>query len=118
MTRPARVKDDEWKEEVDNKNSDESDEDVDISCTDKSSYDYKFKICLLGESGVGKTSLIQRYINNKFDDDCTNDDDKNDDELNFNRVKSTIGVDCLTTVKIMRGHKICVEIWDTAGQGL
>jgi GTPase SAR1 family protein len=28
----------------------------------------KFKICLLGESGVGKTSLIQRFVFDDFDD--------------------------------------------------
>lgn len=116
MTRPVRVKDEEWKEKTQTGNSEDSEgEDV---CVDKSTYDYKFKICLLGESGVGKTSLIQRYINNIFsdDDDDTNDDNKSGNELNFNRVKSTIGVDCLSTVKIMRGHKICIEVWDTAGQ--
>jgi GTPase SAR1 family protein len=117
MTRPVRVKDEEWKEKTQTGNSEDSEgEDV---CVDKSTYDYKFKICLLGESGVGKTSLIQRYINNTFsdDDDDTNDDNKSGNELNFNRVKSTIGIDCLSTVKIMRGHKICIEVWDTAGQG-
>lgn len=23
----------------------------------------------------------------------------------------------MTTVKVMRGHKIAIEVWDTAGQG-
>ena len=29
---------------------------------------YKFKICLVGESAVGKTSLINKYVFNMFDD--------------------------------------------------
>jgi GTPase SAR1 family protein len=117
MTRPVRVKDDEWKEKI---NSEESDTSSDTNnnniILDNSSYDFKFKICLLGESGVGKTSLIERYINNRFADDII--DDGTDDELNFTKSKSTIGVDCMTTILVMRGHKICVEVWDTAGQGL
>jgi GTPase SAR1 family protein len=31
-------------------------------------YDYEFKICLLGESQVGKTSVIERYVDNLFPD--------------------------------------------------
>ena len=54
MTRPVRVKDDEW-----NDKTEDTDEDVSTSdnnyLSDKSSYDFKFKICLLGESGVGKS---------------------------------------------------------------
>ncbi|MHA1304430.1 MAG: hypothetical protein ACTSPI_12095, partial [Candidatus Heimdallarchaeaceae archaeon] len=31
-----------------------------------SSYKYTFKILLLGDGAVGKTSLVQRFIHNKF----------------------------------------------------
>ena len=31
----------------------------------------KIKIVLLGDQNVGKTSIIERYINNKFDDSQT-----------------------------------------------
>ena len=31
------------------------------------------KIILLGENGVGKTSIINRYINNKFNPDIQNE---------------------------------------------
>ena len=29
----------------------------------------KFKICLLGDKGVGKTSVIKRFVHNEFDED-------------------------------------------------
>jgi small GTP-binding protein len=60
------------------------------------------KVVLLGESGVGKTSIIQRYINNSF-----------------NPGISTTGGANFTT-KLMdfkeEKQKIKFEIWDTAGQ--
>jgi len=53
------------------------------------------KIILLGESGVGKTSLLNRYLNNQF----TN-------------TKATIGA--FFMLKVWNGYNI--GIWDTAGQ--
>ncbi|CAL5095817.1 unnamed protein product [Urochloa decumbens] len=47
------------------------------------------KVIILGDSGVGKTSLMNQYVNKKFS----------------NQYKATIGADFLTK-----------EIWDTAGQ--
>ena len=59
-----------------------------------------FKIIFLGESGVGKTSILTRYFNNNFD---TNS-------------KSTIGVDTFQNIKITKETKIHYCYWDTAGQ--
>ena len=59
-----------------------------------------FKIIFLGESGVGKTSILMRYFNNNFD---TNS-------------KSTIGVDTFQNIKITKETKIHYCYWDTAGQ--
>ena len=60
------------------------------------------KVVLIGESGVGKTSIIQRYINNIF-----------------NPTVSTTGGANFTT-KTMKFEEekqnIKFEIWDTAGQ--
>jgi len=53
------------------------------------------KIILLGDSGVGKTSLLNRYINNQFEN-----------------TKATIGAFFL--LKVWRGYNL--GIWDTAGQ--
>ena len=61
------------------------------------------KIILLGESGVGKTCIIDRLINNKYND---------------------IGISSITasftnktmTFKEFKGQSVRFEIWDTAGQ--
>jgi Ras-related protein Rab-7A len=58
------------------------------------------KIIVLGESGVGKTSLLLRYVERKF-------------TLN---TKSTIGANFLTKeVEVDEKIATC-QIWDTAGQ--
>jgi len=59
------------------------------------------KIVLVGESGVGKTSIITQYIDNIFQKDQ----------------QSTIGGTFSTkTVKCGNGKILKLEIWDTAGQ--
>ena len=59
-----------------------------------------FKIILLGDSSVGKTSLILRFCDDKFMEIGT----------------STIGVDTKTKDVRHNGKKIQLEIWDTAGE--
>lgn len=59
-----------------------------------------FKILSLGESGVGKTCLIQRYIDNKYD----------------NNQISTIGIDFKPKIVKFKGKSLKLKIWDTAGQ--
>ena len=60
-----------------------------------------FKIVLIGESGVGKTSIISQFIDQIFQDDQ----------------QSTIGGTFSTkTVKCSNGKLLKLEIWDTAGQ--
>ena len=59
------------------------------------------KVVLLGDAGVGKTSIISRYINNKFSD----------------VIMSTTGATFATKkIEIGPNHKIKFQIWDTAGQ--
>jgi Ras-related protein Rab-7A len=58
------------------------------------------KIIILGDSGVGKTSLMHQYVSKKFD----------------NRYKATIGADFLTKDVEIDGQAITLQIWDTAGQ--
>ena len=60
------------------------------------------KVVLLGESGVGKTSIITRYVNNYFEDNS----------LTTNGASSTY-----KTIYLEQYNKsIKFEIWDTAGQ--
>lgn len=65
-----------------------------------SSVQYMFKIILIGDSGVGKTSLMTRFT------------DKCYEPSTF----STIGVDFKIKTIELNGLKIKLHIWDTAGQ--
>ncbi|PWN26235.1 putative GTP-binding protein ypt5 [Jaminaea rosea] len=61
----------------------------------------QFKLVLLGESAVGKSSLVLRFVKDQFDD----------------YRESTIGAAFLTqTVKLDEQTQVKFEIWDTAGQ--
>ena len=62
--------------------------------------DIIYKILLLGESNVGKTSIILRYIDNTFDDSTI----------------ATCGIDFKCKYVSCDNKKIRLEIWDTAGQ--
>lgn len=63
-------------------------------------YDYLFKLLLIGDSGVGKTSLLLRFIRNEFNLES----------------KSTIGVEFATRSIQVDGKTIKAQVWDTAGQ--
>eukprot|EP00758_Cryptobia_borreli_P004115 Tbor_TRINITY_DN4194_c0_g1::TRINITY_DN4194_c0_g1_i1::g.26514::m.26514/K07897/RAB7A; Ras-related protein Rab-7A len=58
------------------------------------------KIILLGDSGVGKTSLMRQYVSNRFE----------------KRYKATIGADFFSHQEIIEGVPVDLQIWDTAGQ--
>lgn len=59
-----------------------------------------YKIILLGDSGVGKTSLMRQFTTGKFE----------------NRYKATIGADFFTYELEIEGRPVSLQIWDTAGQ--
>lgn len=61
----------------------------------------KLKVVMLGEGRVGKTSLLQRFLRNSFDEECPS----TTKATMFANVKMEV---CDTTVD--------VSIWDTAGQ--
>ena len=58
------------------------------------------KILILGDSGVGKTSILIKYINNKFDESHI----------------ATIGVDYMDKTIKYKNINVKLQIWDTAGQ--
>ncbi|OIW06191.1 hypothetical protein TanjilG_23071 [Lupinus angustifolius] len=62
--------------------------------------DYMFKIVLMGDSGVGKSQLLHRFVKNEFN----------------LKSKSTIGVEFLTKTVVMDHKVVKAQIWDTAGQ--
>lgn len=64
------------------------------------SYSKKYKIILLGDSGVGKTSIINQYINGKFDEGTP----------------ATVGVEFQKQILTINGEQIKLCIWDTSGQ--
>lgn len=68
--------------------------------THQPSYDYLFKLVIIGQSGTGKSCLLRRYCENSFSDSFI----------------STIGVD-FQSKQIPVGNNICnLQIWDTSGQ--
>lgn len=62
--------------------------------------DYNFKVVLLGEGCVGKTSVALRYVEDKFND----------------RHISTLQASFLNKKLTINGKKVNLAIWDTAGQ--
>ncbi|KAL7096780.1 hypothetical protein ACP275_10G101000 [Erythranthe tilingii] len=65
----------------------------------QSTYDLSFKILLIGDSAVGKSSLLVSFISNLVDD-----------------LSPTIGVDFKVKFLTAGGKKLKLTIWDTAGQ--
>lgn len=60
-------------------------------------YDHLFKILLIGNSGVGKSSLLLRFADNIFQASYI----------------TTIGVDFKIRTINVNGRKVKLQIWDT-----
>ena len=61
---------------------------------------HKNKIILLGDSGVGKTSIVRRWITNTF----------------YENQSPTIGSAYIRTSFIFKGEEKEIQVWDTAGE--
>ena len=59
-----------------------------------------FKFILIGSSGVGKTAILKRLVEDSFSDES----------------QSTIGVEFDSTIINVDDQKVKLQIWDTAGQ--
>ena len=58
------------------------------------------KIAIIGDSSVGKTNLLVRYISSQYQPSHI----------------STIGIDFKLKTLDINGYKLKLQIWDTAGQ--
>ncbi|XP_028670751.1 ras-related protein Rab-35 [Erpetoichthys calabaricus] len=63
-------------------------------------YDHLFKLLIIGDSNVGKSSLLLRFADNTFSGSYI----------------TTIGVDFKIRTVEIDGEKVKLQIWDTAGQ--
>ncbi|XP_059643954.1 ras-related protein RABC1-like isoform X1 [Cornus florida] len=69
------------------------------SSSNQAEFDYLFKLLMIGDSGVGKSSLLLSFTSDTFED-----------------LSPTIGVDFKVKYVIIGGKKLKLAIWDTAGQ--
>ncbi len=74
-----------------------------MSSTEKSKKSFIYKICILGDGGVGKTSMVLRYCENSFKENYI----------------MTIGSNFSTKKVVLKDYpdfNINLQIWDLAGQ--
>ncbi|CAD8047819.1 unnamed protein product [Paramecium primaurelia] len=60
----------------------------------------KVKILMLGEGAVGKSSLLNRYVDEKFSEN----------------IQATLGVEYRQKILTQGENQVIVQVWDTAGQ--
>ena len=70
-----------------------------MASADDGRYDHLVKILLVGDSGVGKSSLVQRFVHDTFEE-----------------VSPTVGVDFKLKYVDVDGKRLKLTVWDTAGQ--
>lgn len=61
---------------------------------------YTFKICVLGDGGVGKSTLVHRYTTGFFKED----------------IKLTMGVSLHSKIIDIDGIKVMLQLWDFGGE--
>ncbi|XP_063699961.1 ras-related protein Rab-43 [Culicoides brevitarsis] len=64
------------------------------------SFDFLFKVVLIGDCGTGKTCIVQRFKNGNW----------------IEKHNNTIGVDFSIKTIAVDGKRVKLQIWDTAGQ--
>ncbi|KAK1163960.1 ras-related protein Rab-3B-like [Acipenser oxyrinchus oxyrinchus] len=68
--------------------------------TSDQNFDYMFKLLIIGNSSVGKTSFLFRYADDSFS----------------NSFVSTVGIDFKVKTVYRNDKRVKLQIWDTAGQ--
>ena len=66
----------------------------------KKSSRYSFKVSMIGDYAVGKTSLIKRFMTDSFDEDY----------------KATLGAAISTFKTTVKDSLVSLQVWDLAGQ--
>ncbi len=74
---------------------------MDQSRTFGESYDCLIRILVIGNENVGKSSLIQRYVDGTFTQDAT---------------RPTIGFDFKLKYMDKPGQRLLIQVWDAAGR--
>jgi small GTP-binding protein len=65
-------------------------------------FDYSLKLVIVGDSGVGKSCFLGRFVHNTYEPEA----------------QPTLGVEFLTKIVTTATHLIQLQMWDTAGQEL
>nr|XP_027073590.1 ras-related protein RABC1-like [Coffea arabica] len=73
--------------------------DSEMTSSNRPEFDYLFKLLLIGDSGVGKSTLLVSFASDAFE-----------------QLSPTIGVDFKVKYVNIGGKKLKLAIWDTAGQ--
>lgn len=68
--------------------------------SEESDTNFSVKIVIVGDSGVGKSNILNRYVNNKYEEDNV----------------ATVGVELCKKLYMVNNTEIKLQIWDTAGQ--
>ena len=63
-------------------------------------FQHTFKVLILGDAAVGKSSLVQRFVHGKFE----------------RQYLMTIGMEPYTRFEDINGTIICYSLWDIAGE--
>ena len=66
----------------------------------QNSFDYMYKLLIVGDTGVGKTNILLNLVDGQFDGSHL----------------ATIGVDFKVKTLVLDGKRVKLRIWDTAGQ--
>ena len=86
-------------EEKEKGNMDEENLNIKRNLPESNTYDRSIKVIILGDSYVGKSSIINRLINNKFTD-----------------LPNTLSIEYHTYITSVNDFTLRMQLWDTAGQ--